>query len=72
MSTYKPYSELTINERINFRSGWDIPVACESGTCNRFSKSIRSIVPIECCKQVYDIDRFFMSLRTRGTIIPMV
>lgn len=65
MSTYKPYSELTINERINFRSGWDIPVACESGTCNRFRRCVKSLVPTNCVKEVYNIDRFFRSMRTR-------
>ena len=25
----KKYTELTVNERINYKSGWDIAIACE-------------------------------------------
>lgn len=64
MNTYKVYSELTINERINFRSGWDIAVARENGSYNRFAKCIKSVIPIACCERVYNIDRFYTSLRT--------
>lgn len=64
MNTYKRYSDLTIHERINFRSAWDIAVACESGSYNRLRSCVGEYIPIACCQQVYDIDRFYRSART--------
>ena len=61
------YLDLSINERINLRSGFDIAVARESGTYNRFNRS-RNMTKLNknCCQIVYNIDRFWCSLRTSG------
>lgn len=61
------YLALTIHERINYRSGFDIAVAHESGTYNRFSTSIRcGATAKKMSQREYDIDRFYCSLRTRN------
>lgn len=60
------YTDLSINERINLRSGFDIAVAHESGKYNRFNKCVKmSYIIKSCCQQQYDIDRVFVSLRTK-------
>lgn len=62
------YQELTLNQRINFKSGYDIAVKYESKRC-RLAKAISwTNIPIACCSQVYDIDRFQVSLRTKISI----
>lgn len=68
MAQLVSYSELSVNERINLRSGFDIAVAQESGTYNRFNKS-RNMIKLNknCCQNVYNIDRFYCSLRTNRT-----
>lgn len=59
------YLSLSLDERINYRSGWDIAVAYESGTYNRFVKSATVSGDVrKCAQQVYDIDRFYISPRT--------
>lgn len=67
MNASKHYLALDVNHRINLRSGFDIAIAYESGTYNRFAESIT------CCKDVadkctnvqYDLDRRgWCSLRT--------
>ena len=59
------YHSLSVNERINLRSGFDIAVAKESGIYNRFAKCIHlTKINTNCCQQEYDIDRFYCSLRT--------
>ena len=61
------YLALTIHERINYRSGFDIAVARESGTYNRFAKSIQcDNLAKKISQREYDIDRFYCSLRTRN------
>lgn len=69
MAQLVSYSELSINERINLRSGFDIAVARESGTYNRFNHS-RMITELNknCCQNVYDIDRFWCSARTKRLV----
>lgn len=59
------YKQLTINERINLRSGFDIAIATER-KINRFMTCI-SMTELNrnCCQRVYDIDRFYISLRTK-------
>ena len=59
------YSELSINERINLRSGFDIATARESGVYNRFAQCIAlKSVNTNACQREYNIDRFYCSLRT--------
>lgn len=67
MAQLVSYSELSVNERINLRSGFDIAVARESGTYNRFNRS-RNMTKLNknCCQKVYNIDRFWCSLRTNS------
>ena len=67
MAQLVSYSDLSVNERINLRSGFDIAVARESGTYNRFNRS-RSLTNLNknCCQIVYNIDRFWCSLRTNS------
>ena len=60
----KNYSELSIHQKINYRSGWNIVIAYEGlphGTnpcyC-RFTECVLSgPIPVRCCERVYDIDR---------------
>ena len=60
------YLSLSLDERINYRSGWDIAVARESGTYNRFVESATVTGDVKkCAQKVYDIDRFYISLRTK-------
>ena len=67
MANLVSYSELSVNERINLRSGFDIAVARESGDYNRFNKCITMTnLNRNCCQKVYDIDRFYISLRTKS------
>jgi hypothetical protein len=65
MAQLVSYSELSVNERINLRSGFDIAVARESGTYNRFNVS-RNMTKLNknCCQKVYDIDRCWGSTRS--------
>ena len=67
MTQLVSYSELSVNERINLRSGFDIAVARESETYNRFNRS-RNMTKLNknCCQKVYNIDRFWCSLRTNS------
>jgi len=61
----KQYSSLSINEKINLRSGFDIAVARESGVYNRFAECVGlKKVNTNICQQEYNIDRFYCSLRT--------
>lgn len=65
MAQLVSYQELSINERINLRSGFDIAVARESGVYNRFNKCLKmGALNKNCCSKVYGIDRFWCSLRT--------
>lgn len=65
MTNLVSYSDLSINERINLRSGFDIAVARESGTYNRFNHCINMTnLNKNCCQRTYNIDRFWCSLRT--------
>lgn len=67
MTNFVSYFDLTINERINLRSGWDIAVARESGTYNRLRECTKmKKLNRNCCQKVYDIDRFYCSSRTRN------
>jgi hypothetical protein len=65
------YFDLSIHERINLRSGFDIPVAYEGKRdyrgklITRFAdcidmKYLRKVA----CSREYNIDRFYISLRT--------
>lgn len=67
MKPSQAYLSLSIHERINLRSGWDVAVARETGKYNRFveSATFKSINK-NCCQEVYDIDRGYCSLRTTG------
>lgn len=66
MKPSKYYLSLSIDERINYRSGWDIAVAYESGTYNRFVRSATVSSDVKkCAQKVYDIDRFYISSRTK-------
>ena len=58
------YFSLSLNERINLRSGFDIAVARESGVYNRFAKCVSMQVNTKACQREYGIDRFYCSLRT--------
>lgn len=59
------YSSLSINEKINLRSGFDVAIARESGVYNRFAECVKlTSVNTNACQRVYDIDRFYCSLRT--------
>ena len=61
----KDYNSLSINEKINLRSGFDVAVAQESGVYNRFAKCVHlQKINTNCCQRVYDIDRFYCSSRT--------
>lgn len=65
MTNIVSYFDLTINERINLRSGWDIDVAHESKDYNRLKRCTEmKKINRNCCQKVYNIDRFYCSLRT--------
>lgn len=65
MKPSKYYLSLSLDERINYRSGWDIAVAYESGTYNRFVRSATVTNDVKrCAQKVYNIDRFWRSPRT--------
>ena len=67
MTQLVSYLELSVNERINLRSGFDIAVARESGEYNRLNRCINMTnLNRNCCQKVYDIDRFYISLRTKS------
>lgn len=80
----KSYYQLSIHERINLRSGFDIPIRLE-GIKTKLHTYINGIlvvseakypccryrdclfmteININCCQEVYNIDRFYISLRT--------
>ena len=49
------YNELTINEKINLRSGFDVAVANERKR-NRFMRCINMTnINRNCCQKVYDL-----------------
>lgn len=48
------YRDLTIHQRINYKSGWDIAIAYESGTYNKMVKCVNADIPIQCCLQDYN------------------
>ena len=59
------YNDLTINERINYRSGWDVAVAYEGGNRTRFAKCQNVVLRNKnCCQEDYGLDRFKFSMRT--------
>lgn len=59
------YLSLSLDERINYRSGWDIAVMYESGKYNRFIESATVSSDVrKYAQKVYDIDRFYISPRT--------
>lgn len=66
------YFSLSIHERINLRSGFCIPIAYEGKKdytgklITRFSKCIdMKYLRKTVCSREYDIDRFYISLRTK-------
>ena len=66
MAQFVSYNELTLNEKINLKSGFDIAVARENGKYNRLKKSMNMTnINRNCCKRVYSIDRFYISSRTK-------
>ena len=60
----KKYTELTINQRINYKSGWDIAITHEGrkglifGFPNRpyckLALCLRAIIPFTACQQDYN------------------
>lgn len=59
------YNNLTIHEKINLRSGFDIAVARESGKYNRFAECLSfNKINTNACQKVYNIDRGYYSHRT--------
>ena len=64
----KSYSNLTINQKINYKSGWDIAISREgeNGYC-KMQKCIKANVPFNSCLQDYSgrqKRRFFNGERT--------
>lgn len=67
--SYKSYKEATINERINYKSGWDIAIAHEGEIRDgkpycRLSRCLKYGINPKAATQVYNIDRCYRSLRT--------
>lgn len=61
------YRALSVNERINLRSGFDIATAGENGNYNRLVESTKiadAVIAKKISQRVYNIDRFYCSLRT--------
>lgn len=59
------YKQLTINEKINLKSGFDIAVANESKMTRLMRCMTMTNINKNCCQKVYDIDRFYISARTK-------
>lgn len=66
------YFDLSIHERINLRSGFDIPIAHEDERdyrgklITRFAKCIdMKGLRRAACSREYDIDKFYISSRTK-------
>lgn len=59
------YKQLTINEKINLKSGFDIAVAHESKMTRLMRCMTMTNINKNCCQKVYDIDRFYISARTK-------
>ena len=66
ITSYCDYKDLSIHERINLRSGFDVAVASEKrGETSRIGKCVSmNNLNRNCCQEEYDIDRFYVSLRT--------
>lgn len=59
------YKQLTINEKINLKSCFDIAVACESKRTRLMCCITMININKNCCQKVYDIDKFYISARTK-------
>ena len=59
------YKQLTINEKINLKSGFDIAVANESKMTRLMHCMTMININKNCCQKVYDIDKFYISARTK-------
>ena len=59
------YKQLTINEKINLKSGFDIAVANESKMTRLMYCMIMTNINKNCCQKVYNIDKFYISARTK-------
>ena len=67
MKQFVNYKELSINERINLRSGFDVAIAYEKQGKECRIKECASMQHLNrnCCQEVYNIDRVYVSLRTK-------
>ncbi len=65
MANTVSYNQLTIHERINLRSGFDVAITREMNkeTC-RIKQCANSQINRNGCQREYDIDRFYSSSRT--------
>ena len=64
MEEYCKYTELTIHQRINYKSGWDIAIAYEGqkGRISNFpnrpycklAKCLDGVVPLKICQRDYN------------------
>ena len=59
------YKQLTINEKINLKSGFDIAVAHESKMTRLMHCMTMTNINKNCCQKVYNIDKFYISARTK-------
>lgn len=59
------YKQLTINEKINLKSGFAIAVTYESKMTRLMRCMAMTNINKNCCQKVYDIDKFYISLRTK-------
>lgn len=66
ITSHCDYKELSIHERINLRSGFDVPLDSEKrGETSRIEECVSMHnLNRQCCQEVYNIDRFYWSLRT--------
>lgn len=58
------YRSMSIHQKINVRSGFDVATACESGKHCRYAISIR-VQSLGIGHRVYSIDDFYISPRKK-------
>ena len=59
------YKQLTINEKINLKSGFDIAVVYERKITRLMRCMAMTNINKNCCQKVYNVDKFYISARTK-------